>query len=44
MGLNTFPCNWILDFLMGRPQMVKVGNNTSTTLTLNTGLHTTPTP
>ena len=37
MGLNTFLCNWVLDFLMGRPQVVRVGNIPSTTLTLNTG-------
>ena len=37
LGLNTSLCNWILDFLMGRPQLVRVGNNTSTTLILNTG-------
>ena len=37
LGLNTSPCNWILDFLMRRPQVVRVGNNTSTTLILNTG-------
>ena len=36
LGLNTSLCNWILDFLMGRPQVVRVGNNISTTLTLNT--------
>jgi hypothetical protein len=29
LGLNTSLCNWILDFLMGRPQVVMVGNNTS---------------
>ena len=36
----SFPvhlCNWILDFLLMRPQEVKVGNFTSTRLTLNTG-------
>ena len=38
LGLNTSLCNWILDFLTGRPQVVTVGNNTSTTLTLNTPL------
>jgi hypothetical protein len=27
----------ILDFLTGRPQVVRVGNNTSNTLILNTG-------
>jgi hypothetical protein len=37
LGLNTSLCNWILDFLMGRPQVVRVGNNTSATLTINTG-------
>ena len=34
LGLNTSLCNWILDFLTGRPQVVWVGNNT---LILNTG-------
>jgi hypothetical protein len=28
---------WILDFLTGRPQVVRVGNKTSTKLILNTG-------
>ena len=37
LGLNTSLCNWILDFLTGRPQVVRVGNNTSATLILNTG-------
>jgi hypothetical protein len=37
LGLNTSLCNWILDFLMGRPQVVRVRNNTSATLILNTG-------
>jgi hypothetical protein len=37
LGLNTSLCNWILDFLTGRPQVVRVGNNKSTTLILNTG-------
>ena len=37
LGLNTFFCNWILDFLKGRPQVVRVGNNTSVTLILNMG-------
>jgi hypothetical protein len=36
LGLNTSLCNWILDFLTRRPQVVRVGN-TSATLTLNTG-------
>ena len=31
-------CTWILDCLMGRPQVVRVGNNTSATqMILNTG-------
>jgi hypothetical protein len=37
LGLNTSLCNWILDFLTGRPQVVRVSNNTSATLILNTG-------
>ena len=37
LGLNPTLCNWVLDFLTGRPQVVKVGNNISTSLTLNTG-------
>ncbi len=37
LGLNTSLCNWLLDFLTGRPQAVRVGNNTSSTITLNTG-------
>ena len=37
LGLNTSLCNWLLDFLTGRPQAVRVGSNTSGTITLNTG-------
>jgi hypothetical protein len=37
LGLNPSLCNWVLDFLTGRPQVVMVGNNISTSLTLNTG-------
>ena len=37
LGLNTSLCNWILDFLTGRPKVERVGNNTSATLILNTG-------
>ena len=36
LGLNTSLCNWILDFLTGHPQVVRVGSKTSTTLILNT--------
>ncbi len=37
LGLNNSLCNWILDFLTGRPQSVRVGHNTSSTITLSTG-------
>ncbi len=37
LGLNNSLCNWLLDFLTGRPQAVRVGINTSSTITLNTG-------
>ncbi len=37
LGLNNSLCNWILDFLSGRPQSVCVGRNTSSTTTLSTG-------
>ncbi len=37
LGLNTSLCNWLLNFLTGRPQAVRVGINTSSTITLNTG-------
>ena len=37
LGLKPALCNWVLDFLMGCPQVVKVGNNTSTSLILNRG-------
>jgi hypothetical protein len=37
LGLNTFLCNWTQDFLKGHPQVVRVGNNTSAALILNTG-------
>ncbi|KAI3373201.1 hypothetical protein L3Q82_006516 [Scortum barcoo] len=37
LGTNTSLCNWLLDFLTGRPQAVQVGRNTSSITTLNTG-------
>ncbi len=37
LGLNTSLCDWIQDFLTGRPQVVKVGQFTSNSLTLNVG-------
>ena len=36
LGPNTSLCNWILDFLTGRPKVGRVGNNTSAMLILNT--------
>jgi hypothetical protein len=52
--LDTILCNWILYFLTGRPQAVRIGNNIFFTPTLNTGapqwcvlspcFYTTPTP
>ncbi|KAK3557277.1 hypothetical protein QTP70_026263, partial [Hemibagrus guttatus] len=37
LGINTSLCNWILDFLTGRPQSVQIGNSISSTTTLSTG-------
>ena len=37
LGLNTSLCNWTLDILTVCLQVVRVGNNTSATLILNTG-------
>ncbi len=37
LGLNRSMCSWILDFLTGRSQVVRMGNNTSSPLILNTG-------
>jgi hypothetical protein len=37
LELNTSLCNWILDFLTGLPQVVRLGNNTYATLILNSG-------
>jgi hypothetical protein len=37
LGLKTTLCTLILGFLTDRPHVVRVGNNTSTTLTINTG-------
>ncbi len=38
LGLNKYPCSWILDFRTGRSQVVRVGNNNSSPLILNTGV------
>ncbi len=37
IGLNRSLCSWILNFLTGKGQVVRMGNNTSSPLTLNTG-------
>ncbi len=37
LGLNTSLCDWIQDFLTVRPQVVKVGQFTSNSITLNIG-------
>ncbi len=37
LGLNNSLCSWILDYLTGRRQEVRVGSNISSPLTLNTG-------
>jgi hypothetical protein len=37
VGPNPALCNCVLDFLTSRPQVMKVGNNISTSLTYNTG-------
>ncbi len=47
LGLNRSLCSWILDFLTGRSQVVRMGNNTSSPLILNwctAGLRPQPTP
>ncbi len=37
LGLNTSLCDWIQDFLTRRPQVVKMGQFTSNSITLNVG-------
>ncbi len=37
LGLNNSLCSWILDFLTGRRQVVRVDSNIFSPLTLNTG-------
>ena len=37
LGVDPALCNWVLDILMGRPQVVRVGNNISNPLILKTG-------
>ncbi len=38
LGLNTSLCDWIQDLLTGRPQVVKMGQFTSNSITLNVGV------
>ncbi len=37
LGLNRSLCSWILDLLTFRSQVVRIGNNTSSPLVINTG-------
>ncbi len=37
LGITSSLCDWIQDFLTGRPQVVKVGQFTSNSITLNVG-------
>ncbi|KAI3363482.1 hypothetical protein L3Q82_012093 [Scortum barcoo] len=37
LGLPSSLCHWIRDFLTNRPQVVRIGDNTSSTLVLSTG-------
>ncbi|KAM9816502.1 uncharacterized protein ACBT44_010814 isoform 1-T1 [Syngnathus typhle] len=37
LGLSTYLCNWLLDFLCQRPQVVRVGDKISASITLSTG-------
>ena len=37
LGLGTPLCNWLLDFLTNRTQSVRVNNNSSSVISLNTG-------
>uniref|UniRef100_A0A9J7ZPA0 Reverse transcriptase domain-containing protein n=1 Tax=Cyprinus carpio carpio TaxID=630221 RepID=A0A9J7ZPA0_CYPCA len=36
-SIHEYLCNWVLDFLTSRPQVVRIANNTSSSLTLSTG-------
>ncbi len=42
LRLNRSLCSWVLNFLTGRSQVVRMGNNTSSPLVLNTGVLLTP--
>ena len=38
LGLSTPFCNWILDFLLERPQTVQVSSNISNAIRVSTGV------
>ncbi len=38
LGLTFTLCDWLLDFLTGRPQSVRTGNLTSSAIVMNTGI------
>ncbi|KAF7706728.1 gastrula zinc finger protein XlCGF28.1-like, partial [Silurus meridionalis] len=38
LGICPYICRWILNFLTNRPQSVRLGNQVSSTLILNTGI------
>ena len=37
LGLHLTLCDWLLDFLTGRPQSVRIGDRTSASIITNTG-------
>ena len=37
LGLHPTLCDWLLDFLTGRPQSVRISNRTSASIITNTG-------
>ena len=39
LGLNTPLCNWILEFLTCRPQSVRIGGQSSDSITLSKTIH-----
>ncbi len=38
LGIDAALCAWIMDFLTNRPQNVKIGDCTSSTIIMNTGM------
>lgn len=37
LGLHPILCDWLFDFLTGRPQTVRIGNRTSASIITNIG-------